>query len=59
MSSIDSVNLIISLKNKISITNKTEKKTTIQYKRWTFANIIELYLHNILKISQWSYLFIN
>ena len=55
MSSI-AVNLIILLENKISTTNKTKKKTTIQCKRWMFANIIELYLHNILKTSQWSYL---
>ena len=56
MSSI-AVNLIISLENKISTTNKTKKKKpTIQCKRWMFANIIELYLHNILKTSQWSYL---
>jgi len=54
MSSIDSINLIISLENKISTTNKTKKKKpTIQCKRWMFANIIELYLHNILKKFQY------
>ena len=39
----------------ISTTNKA-KKTTIQCKRWTLVNIIEIYLHNIPKTSQWSYL---
>jgi len=33
MGLINSVNLIISLKNKISTINKTRKKTMIQYKR--------------------------
>ena len=59
MSLINHVNLIILLKNKISSTNKASKKTTIQYKKWIFANIIEIYLHNISKTSQWSYLLIK
>ena len=59
MSLINYVNLIILLENKILLTNKARKKTTIQYKRWIFANIIEIYLHNISKTSQWSYLLIK
>jgi hypothetical protein len=58
VSLINSVNLIISLENKISTTNKAKKKkkTTIQYKRLKLVNTMEIYLHNILKTSQWSYL---
>jgi len=53
VSLINSINLIILLENKISSTNKARKKTTIQYKKWIFTNIIEIYLHNIPKTSQW------
>jgi hypothetical protein len=57
VSLINFVNLIISLENK-NIDNKQnrKKKTTIQCKRWTLVNIMEIYLQNIPKTSQWSYL---
>jgi hypothetical protein len=51
MSLINSVNLIILLENKISTTKKT-----IQCKKWMFINIMEIYIHNIPKTSQWFYL---
>jgi uncharacterized membrane protein YoaT (DUF817 family) len=49
MSLINSVNLIIWLKNKILTTNKAEKTTTIQCRGWTLINIIKIYLYNILQ----------
>jgi hypothetical protein len=52
MSLINFVNLIILLENKIS----TTKKKTIQCKRWMLTNIMEIYIHNIPKTSQWFYL---
>jgi hypothetical protein len=55
MSLINSVNLIISLENKISTTKQSKKKTTttiIQCKRCTLANIVKINIHNISKVSQ-------
>ena len=59
MSLINSINLIILLENKISTINTVEKKTMIQCKKWTLTNVMKIYLYNIPKISQWSYLLIK
>jgi len=36
-----------------------KKKITIQYKKGTLARIIKIYIYNILKTSQLSYLLIK
>ena len=55
MNLINSVNLIISLENKISTTKQSKKKkktTIIQCKRCILANIVKINIHNVPKASQ-------
>jgi hypothetical protein len=54
MNLINSVNLIISLENKILTTKQSKKKKTtiIQCKRCMLANIVKINIHNIPKASQ-------